>query len=503
MNKIKDIIEKLKNEAHQGFYFPIRDGEYVWRDTLDDKGCIRSAEDISNIFPSQNAYISVGITKPQKISKSRIADLEEQGNILFKYHEKIDEMVKISLKDKKNFYPFSKFIKGILKFGLKEADYTLLRKLLLQHEAPLKIARSDILANDLITELQIASGGWSLMQRVAEPFNAFGTNIVKDFYQALSSLSPEKSNPKIYFVVHKGLSSYWDQFADFADIVNKTIQEGVAFTGGPDGLENKKDGLYYKTKNGEEVKIDIIYSLGDIRRYFNNDGRQILKAVLENKVKFQPAVNPILNNSQLCFSLLNNPLTSDWLKYEMGVQFHSKLEKIIIGYFLASENSFVELPLNNKNVLVPYKDIFKFLSSTTKDQLLVRYVLTNDLKKLSGGWGLVKLSKLRREVIEKAISDSFFQYKLLKDFGKSLPNNELIAVSRYHSSLQGQEIKVAKFEDGFKELTIKEPRISDSAFYVRLNGGVKLAGYYRQYADRQDTGIKVGGAKRSVGSFIL
>lgn len=500
MQNIKSKYKKIEKASYQYFWATFSRDNLKWRQTLEEDGGIKKKSSLQKQDESYKNGLNIALAETVPMSRSQEEELLRNGQVYSKFMDSIDRMTKISLKDLTDRFDFSRLIRALIYYRLEEKDKNLLNELICNVSIPVSIFRSDVISNGLTTEIQVASGGWSLMHRIADSPQELGYEIMYDFYESVSNNSFNGEKPVICFVVHKGLLSYWEQFMDCAYILNQKYGKGTAYVTMPEGIACMDSGVYFVANNGDKYKLDIIYSLGDIYRFFHKSGRHILEAVSKGHVLFHPTLNPLLNNTQLCFSLLNHSSTSEWLKYDLGIRDFEKLKKIIVNYYLAEEEGEVFVPISNKLVRFLFKNVLQVLSVKVREGLVIRYILTSDLRKFSGGWGVVKASKVTETEFSGLVTRSFRAFQNIRLLGKLSKVDSIVALAAYHSSRLKGSIRVAKrVGDEICEFEIANPRISDSCFYLKRGDKVKIAGYYRQYADPKDTGIKIGGSSRAIG----
>ncbi len=445
----------------------------------------------------------MGIAESKQISKREVEVIEKFGNHLFEFSKAINKLSIISLKDISNSYKFSRFVRGLIFFGLKtKQDKDLLRKLIYQNKIPFLSARADIISSLKLTELQIAGGLWSTQSRLAFSQNIYGYELLNNYYINLKQILKFRNNPTICFLVHNGINHYFDEFADFAQILNQNFKRKIAYVVGNGGLKVKNDGVYYLNQRGKLIKIDVIYSIGDIRRFFIENMQDILQAVVDKKVILEPTLNPLLNNFQLALSLLNDNLTRDWLEYELNPKTISYLKKYTVQYYLASEDNIMPIKINAHTLELPFKEVVKFLTRKRRKQLLIRDVLTNNFKKLSGGKALNRLHKINKKRVDSKIYESFLASSYLKNTGEILNNKEIVTLSYYFPSYLDDDINIWKKENNkIKKYKLDKPRMLNLAFYLFDGKKVRLVGLHRAYSDRNEGSFRIGGSKKSVGAL--
>jgi hypothetical protein len=505
MKDVKGKLKAFKSQYNQGYFDIVKDGDFLWRDMLDDKGKPLSYKAISEVLEKDNLPFGSYIADELLISDRDMKKLEAIGTLQFQLMDQVNSLTKIALRDKRNRRKFSKFIKGLVYFNAETDDEKkLIKDLILNKESNLVLGRTDIVKGNKISELQISSAGWSVMDRLAEDSELIGEDIVLNLYRTMVKNSDKDIGSNICFLVSEGVSAYWDQFVDMMNILNREYTERVAYISGFDGITFDSSGNCIHTlNNGEKVKIDLIYTISDIRRFLKEGGKHILEGLLTSDTKFFPTFNPLLNNTQIVYALLNYDLTNDWFKYRLGVEKFSLIKSQIVNYDFVAKDSRIELLDANQGVDISMPEFISATSRRIRKNFLIRYLLTNDLSKISGGWGLRKMSNYKISELKKLFQKSFHFIESIKNTGNMDKSGELIAISRKLKSYLDKEINIYKIkEDKIIKDKLKSPLQSKSVFYLR-DKKVEVAGLYHYISSQESSDLKVGGDKRTLGGYRL
>lgn len=393
---------------------------------------------------------------------------------------------------------------GLIEYGLNDGKPSqLLRQIIYDYSQPqqrlVKSWRLDMVGGEKISEAQIAAAGWTNADRIASTAPQFiGTDHepAKAFIE-MTRTSSGKDHPSTAIYVDQGIAGYWPEWNDFRLLTHVVDPETHVFVVGNSGFtydRATRQLSYTNAHSGVQEPIDVIYSFADARRLLTESAIPLLEAIADHAVSVEPTLNPLLNNYHLIRALLFHDDNDGAFRQMFQRAFElagvsditNVLERVkeqTIPMALVDHANKLDLSLVGQEGRYYWEDIItelrtkevtnrpKILGRALREKLLLRVLLSDDLSKVSGGRGSIKLADIHsNEELAKIFTESAEGIKELRKTGHTTKTIVGIEPLIKH---EPRHVRVYGFDDNQEVQSLDIPNATQRCCpsYVRTRAG--------------------------------
>jgi hypothetical protein len=268
--------------------------------------------------------------EPYYLSSDEILFFEDLGSHLLKFSTALNRLYADSVKGK-----IPSWFAQYLDAGKPDDLIAYSRMKRIRGDLP-GIIRPDIMVTDegfSITELDSVPGGFGLTARLMDIYSDMGEMVVgmsdggipEAFYKMAESVSGENLCV-VAIIVSDEANDYWGEMSSLAHQLNDKGFPVYALR--PQEVIFKEEGLFFK-KNGDEVKIDVLYRFFELFDLKNIPKAElIMYSCKKGRVKITPPFKPYLEE-KLAFSLFKHPVLTSLWKKELGSETFTILSHLI------------------------------------------------------------------------------------------------------------------------------------------------------------------------------